>query len=1372
MRRYMLLAIVLFFSLLQSRIFAEEALSMLKMPCNKALTGWGNVGENKTVDSHPLTLNGKVYENGLGVHAKSLLVYEIPAGAKRFSVIGGIDDETKGAGSIEMVVYAGSSLKEKKELARSGIIKAKKVFNVDVQLPGGSQVIVLEVLDGGDGIGLDHADWAEPTFYGETKMTPPFRPWEKPEIVQVNKMDPHAYFSAYPDAAPKFGAETPFHYSLNGTWKFKWSDTPKNRPASFYQSSYDTSKWDDIKVPMSWQLAGFGIPIYNNNTFPFNSKPPMVDQTFNPVGSYKRTFSVPSDWNNRQIIIHFAGVDSAFSLWINGKYVGYSEGSRTPAEFDITKYLKSGKNDIAVEVIRFSTGAWLEDQDMFRLSGIFRDVYLASRPKGEQIWDFYLRTPLDQNYKNAVFKLDVTLKNAKDGSVEIDVTDREGKSLFTEKAKVTTDGIVKFEKEVNSPKLWSAESPTLYNLLIRHYDADGKLIESIPWRFGFRWVEMKDNRVVVNGKPVIIAGTNRHEHSPLTGHYVSKEELLKDIKLMKQMNFNAVRTCHYPNDPSLYILCDEYGLYVTDEANIESHGCQQVPNMPVFAESHHQRMHRMVERDKNFTCVTTWSLGNESGKGGAHNDNYTWAKKRDYRPIGYQRHGTNKFTDYNAAFYVGPGGLANYAKRSTNKPMIQSEYAHAMGNSSGNMKEYWDIHWADNCVQGAFLWDWVDQGIRHKVPELSWIEIPGINVKNLMVEGRQLSSDGLQGILYFPGGSDPAFKAPWTVSLKLKTAAKTGDSLGFYHLFSKDSSKGAVFLENNKLVFQAFGKDLNKIIVDLPESFFDGNIHTVTILQHGKKVDFYVDKKLLETEGLHAPLMKKWDGYLSFGPGVGTEILRPVLDATAPTLLAAKLFKGAVEPAKIASSTPFLNIDFTKPVNVLHNRKSKGYFYAYGGYIENRRGHANPGNFCMNGILASDRSLHPGIYAFKYTQAPFAFELVDVDKGKFKLKNRNLFKAYDSNYYLEWNLTEDGKIVLDGKIKDLKCNAQESVEFALPIAKFAKKQGAEYRANLSAKLANDTLWAKEGHTVAWEQFQVEYNPVEKVFGGGALNVTENGDQITASGKDFSVTFSKKAGTMTSYKCKGRELLDGSVCPDLWRAWTDNDKAAQRNYSARWRSVSGFKDVKVKSSKVAENHQKIEFSGVFDSVDAETALIFDVYGDGHIGVEFKMLSVPPTKTPKIWDFLLRFGLRFPVNNKLTNIKWYGVGPHESYSDRNYEPVGVYSNTVDGMFVDYPRPQENGNICDVRNASLTDNSGHGLFVIASPDNLVNVSVRRHLHKTMESVKYSYELPPSDRVYFNVDFKLNGAGGVNTWGATPLAEYKIPAKPLGYKFVIFAK
>ncbi len=1204
-------------------------------------------------------------------------------------------------------------------------------------------------------------------------------PWNNPLVVQINRLEPRAHFIAYPDAetAVKGGWHrdaTPFRKSLNGTWKFQYSTTPDCRPKEFFKPDFDIASWSEIPVPLSWQVAGYGVPIYTNSTFPFNDNPPHVDQTFNPVGSYKRKFTVPAEWKGRRVLIHFAGVDSAFTLWVNGREIGYSEGSRTPAEFDITDALVAGENDLAVEVVRFSSGAWLEDQDFWRLSGIFRDVELISQPAGERLWDFTLRTPLDEKYTDATFEISLDFQKPAGGSVSVEVSDPDGKQLFSDKASISGDGTARFRKPVKAPKLWSAEDPNLYQAIITHRDASGKVVEVVPWKFGFRWSEIKNNRLLVNGKPVIIAGTNRHEHSPKHGHYCTADEFREDLALMKRLNFNAVRTCHYPNSPDLYALCDELGIYVTDEANIESHGNQGIPNMPEFAESHHHRMHRMVERDKNFTSVVTWSLGNESGKGGAHNDNYTWTKEHDPRPVGYQRHGTNDFTDYNAAFYVAPSGLAHYAGNAKAKPMIQSEYAHAMGNSSGNLREYWDVIWPDNTVQGSFVWDWKDQGIELPVPECSWIRIPGLEAKDILVEGEQMSNKGLRGILYFCHGSEPKFsEQTWTVHLKLRTAPKSADGFAFFPLFGKDSSTGALFMEKNALVFQSFGKRRNKLIAPLPDSFFDGGEHTVTVAKDTKEVSFHCDGEKLVTLPLKHPLRAKWKGYVAFGPGVGTALVPKRVEAGAPTLLAAKLVKGLCQPDAIGAAKAVVQIDFRKPVTVLARKPAGGVFQAYGGYWENRRGQLNPGNFCMNGVIAADGTPHPGAYAFQYVQQPLEIKPVDAQNGKVSIFNRNFFKTLGDDIRFRWALTADGKVVQSGEIDGFSIAPHETKEVTIPYKTNEFKPGVEYRAQMVYELSRDTAWAKAGHRIGWADFQVSYQKQAPKFGDGALAVANSGEKLILRGKRFEVGFDKKLGTLVSYKVNGTELLGGPLMPDFWRGTTDNDRAYGLSRLTQWKDVESIKAPKFTHRKTNNARHRIDVTGGLGETGARIALHFDVHGDGQIEVAVDFTPPPKQESKgkkKPAEWLPRFGLRVPVAKTLTHLSWYGRGPRETYCDRNFEIIGIHRSTVDGMFTDYARPQENGNITDVRRAAIDDGEARGIEIFAAADAPVDISARRHKSQTLENFKYSYQLPPSDNVYLNIDHRQMGVAGINTWGAKPLPEYQLKSdQPMSYRFIL---
>jgi beta-galactosidase len=562
--------------------------------------------------------------------------------------------------------------------------------------------------------------------------------WDNVAVLQVNREKPHATMMVYPSAAlARSGVRTrsPWFMLLNGAWKFHCSPKPAARPADFYTPGFDDSKWQTIPVPSSYELHGCDIPIYTNIIYPFPQdprEPPVVPHDPNSVGSYRRTFTLPESWDGRQVLLHFDGVDSAFYVWVNGQKAGYSEGSRTPAEFNVTRYVKPGPNLLAVEVYRFSDGSFLEDQDMWRMSGIFRDVYLWSTA-GLHVRDFEVQTDLDKDYRDAALAVKAVVASytaqSPSGTVVLDLLNDDGTPVLSHTraigAAAGKEAEAAFAAPVANPKKWTAETPNLYQILITLKDASGAVLEVIPWKVGFRKIEIRNARLLVNGRPVLFKGVDRHEHSPDTAKYVPHELMVRDIQLMKQFNINAVRTSHYPNHPDWYDLCDRYGLYVLDEANIETHGYgtnrnNRLSNSPEWQAAYLDRVQRMVERDKNHASVIVWSLGNESGDGPNPAACYHWVKQRDpSRPVHYEgstaRGGSN--ADINSFMYPPQQEVMRLAQARPTMPLILCEYSHAMGNSNGGLREYWDIFYSGTNAQGAFVWDWVDQGIRQPVPE-------------------------------------------------------------------------------------------------------------------------------------------------------------------------------------------------------------------------------------------------------------------------------------------------------------------------------------------------------------------------------------------------------------------------------------------------------------------------------------------------------------------------------------------------------------------------------------------------------------------------------------------------------------------------------
>ncbi len=559
--------------------------------------------------------------------------------------------------------------------------------------------------------------------------------WENPSVIGISKEEPHCTLIPYKNlnkAIVGVRKKSVFYLSLNGQWKFNWVKKPVLRPVNFFKLNFDDKSWKTIIVPANWETQGFGRPIYLNVRYPFKKDPPRIQHDYNPVGSYRRYFRIPEKWSQREIFIHFDGVQSAFYLWINGKKVGYSQGSRTPAEFNITRYLKSGKNLIAVEVYRWSDGSYLEDQDMWRLSGIFRNVYLMATPK-VHIRDFEIITKPDLSYKNWKLSIIAKVKNYSKypfkkikvkGNIYNDSGEKlrlhdgfENTTMFLDSSAEST---LLLKTNVINPKKWSAEKPELYTLILKLFNENNDLLEIESAKFGFRKVEIKNGNLLLNGKPILMKGVDRHEHNPILGHYLTEKQMIEDIKIMKRFNINAVRTSHYPNDPKWLELCDEYGIYVVDEANIESHGIGYNPektlaNKPQWKKAHFERYRRMVERDKNHPSVIIWSMGNEAGDGTNFEYISYWSHLRDpSRPVQYERAGIRAHTDIVVPMYSRIEDLIKYAKRRNDRPLIMCEYAHAMGNAVGNLKEYWDVIRKYRVLQGGFIWDFIDQGLLKK----------------------------------------------------------------------------------------------------------------------------------------------------------------------------------------------------------------------------------------------------------------------------------------------------------------------------------------------------------------------------------------------------------------------------------------------------------------------------------------------------------------------------------------------------------------------------------------------------------------------------------------------------------------------------------
>lgn len=663
---------------------------------------------------------------------------------------------------------------------------------------------------------------------------------ENPEVIGINKLPARASFFAYEsqDLADTNDISKSKNYqSLNGLWKFKWTRDPKNRPVDFYRNDFNTDSWDAIPVPANWELEGYGIPIYTNIPYPFSfietPNPPDIPDGYNPVGSYKRTFNISKHWENKEVIIHLGAVKSAFYIWVNGKKVGYSQGSKLPAEFNLTHYVNIGENTIALEVYRWTDGSYLEDQDFWRFSGIERDVFLYATPK-TFIRDYAVGSDLVNNYKDGAFSLTVDIENVlpKKFNGQLNATlSNENFTVYSSTQVVNlspnTNTTVKFETTVPNMLAWSAEFPNLYNLQLEFLDKKGKTLQIIKQLVGFKNVQIENAQLLVNGKPVLIKGVNRHEHNYIKGHVVSRESMLEDIKIFKENNINAVRTSHYPNDPYFYELCDIYGIYVYDEANIESHGIgydltKTLANNPDWEKAHVERVERMILRDRNHPSIIVWSMGNEAGNGYNFYRAYLKAKALDSsRPIHYERALREWNTDIVAHMYADYQQIETYAKDDTQtRPFILCEYAHAMGNSLGGFKEYWDLFEKYDKLQGGFIWDFQDQGL-----------LTEKNGKQYYAYGGDFGPEGTPSDHNFLNNG--LIQADKTPNPHLFEAKKVLQNIKFY----KDGLKP----NEVKIKNWYFFKDLSNykidwIIVENGKAIENGTINTVNVAPQQSKV--------------------------------------------------------------------------------------------------------------------------------------------------------------------------------------------------------------------------------------------------------------------------------------------------------------------------------------------------------------------------------------------------------------------------------------------------------------------------------------------------------------------------------------------------------
>lgn len=1212
---------------------------------------------------------------------------------------------------------------------------------------------------------------------------------------------------------------------------------------NFYKTDYKatTNDWKtNLQLPCSWTRQGFDFSIYTNVTMPWQSKydsnvsAPNAPANYNPVGLYRKTFKVTDDMKaaNGRVYLSFQGVESSYYVYVNGKEVGYSEDSYSPHSFDITDYLTTDGSDnlLAVEVHKFCDGTWMEDQDMYYDGGIFRDVYLYSAPL-VHIQDYKVETDLDENYENATMKLNVTVANASKAAAEgykVDVRlyDQDGKMFVNDMtmdldtvpaADGDTDGSVSTagSKLVLSPELWSAETPNLYTMVLSLYDSKtGTYMGSVSQQLGFREIEFTKSKVdtngnrittdseykpiTINGKQLLLKGTNRHDTDPEYGKYVPHETQEEDIKLMKQYNLNALRTSHYSNDEYLYYLCDKYGIYVMGETNLESHALMNQGEKQVnFKNLAMDRTVTAFNRLKNRTAIVMWSTGNEnyysssaSYANGMFYDLIWYFKNNDStRPIHSESSDGNNGTDMRSNMYPSVDTL--YSRAAANMPYVLCEYDHAMGNAVGNLKEYWDAIRSSDNMLGGFIWDWVDQSRILSLDNLPQSYVvtekkdgvvgsASISSVDENPDSGALTGKSANGYALFESdkynealsGSGKSF----TVEVICKPASDGADKV----LVAKGDHQFALKTNSSKQLefFAYYNNNWNSVTAKKPDNWV-GNWHQVVATYDKGAIKIYCDGVLLGQGtgnttiasssvalgvGCSADNGRTFDGEISIGRvynrALSLEEIKaqnsttPAITEKSDDVLLWADFAGlTVDEA----SKPYDYYADTDAHTNLYSDEIKGNFYGYGGDSGES---PNDNSFCVNGLVSPDRDVQPELYEVKYQYQSVWFTADDS-----KLLGETI-DVYNENNFLNlndfdvtWTLTEDGKAIGSGKLsaEDTNLAGRESGTIKVPYRASMpeeKKAGAEYYLNLSVQLKEDTEWAKAGHEVAYEQFQIpaEVTKVEPTVNTNVTVDESAEDVIKVSGTDFSFEVEKATGTLKNYVYKGETLLTSGPVPNYWRGILNNDNG---NYDGNWKNVNKnvtASDIAVGTNDAGQKTIRVTLASA-SQANLKQTMVYKVDGSGAVTVD---ATVDATGTSL--GRYIRIGTVMELPEGYENVEWYGNGPVEAMWDReDFATVGRYSNTVSGMFYPYLDTQDTGTVTGVKWISVTNPSAKSAMAIAATDT-VEASALHFTVDDLDQAQHPYELTKLDSTILTVNYRSQGTGN-KSCGADTLSAYLLP-------------
>jgi beta-galactosidase len=1199
---------------------------------------------------------------------------------------------------------------------------------------------------------------------------------ENIEVFEVNQVPGHTplvRFSSTKDALTHDWQCSSGFKSLNGLWKFSYAETPEESLWDFYQTTFDDTSWDNIVVPSNWQMQGYGHPKFRNIAHPFRSDPPNIPREWNPVGSYRKTFSIPQDWDGQQVYLRFEGIRSASMVWVNGQEVGYNQGAFEPSEYDITSFIQTGENLVTVKVFQWCDGTYLEDQDMWRLGGIFRDAYLYAMPK-VHIRDYYIVTDLDATYTDATLIIEADIRNhlptnTSGYRVRATLYDKDHNQVVqfqsgTTRVPANGEQKVKFSANIKNPDKWSAEKPNLYHITLELLQGH-EVTTILSNRVGFRKVEVRNQALLVNGVAVKLNSVNSHMHHPDLGNTMNVETIRKDFELMKQFNINSVRTSHYPPNIEYLQLADEYGLYVIDEASTEAHATEYLSDLPEWRPMYLDRIRKMVLRDRNHPSIIMWSVGNESGWGdnlcaaiaegkrldpsrpawmyGGNRDENPFTNPMQCEEIVGPRYGTP--FEYKTLFAHTPESVDP-------RPSFMDEYLAATGNAVGGLDEYWELIYQYPRLTGGAIWDFVSPGIR--VP-VRLIKDKSPNDINVSVMGPSKVENGYIDIT----GHDEwieVYRHPKLdittdqLTLSLRFFPKKWNGTGTY-LTKGGRQFGLNQISPDSLEFYLTTNHRESLKIKLPSNW-ENNWHQLAGIYDGTSLKLFVNGQLAGEKTCSGNI-RNFPFQVNIGKDSeidGQEHAGYLANARIDKV---RIFDHAIGIEAIMADDPGLQersllwLDFD-------SETIDGEFFSIG--IGGR----------TYGTIWPDRTIQPEMWQIKKSPQPMKAEWINPNEGTILLTNRFHFTNLNELDAI-WKILADSTVVQSGTFEP-DVNAQTSKEIKIPYTKPEIQPDREYRLEISFRLKEKTLWTEKGHEVAWEQLDLPWNISHMPSQPSAMmapSISEQGDLIKINGTGFEYTFSKEKGRIVSMKIKGKEYLQDGPITNVWRASIANELDAWPRWrtgdmqythgmgngvSNTWFSAGldqlEWKTGKIKYSITNDKRVKIEFE-----VHAH-ATHFGAGFDNHFIYyvdDFGKIELEHTLTP--WGvlpaWLPRAGIQLILPQSFGNITWYGRGPFENYPDRKTgAKINIYNTTVKDEYVPYLIPQDHGLKTDTRWVKFSDEQGNGLKF--SGDELFNYNAHMFDTDNLTRALYPFQLMQFDGITFNFDYATTGVGCTSFW------------------------